>query len=84
MTAIFAPDISSISRRVGGAGQIGAVAVVRYPGMDTEEVVFRGSAYGTPGPVHVKIAGFSDWLLVFSPERHGQELNEDWIRSYFA
>ena len=78
------PQVVSIVKRIGMAGQYSYRATVRYPPERADSTMeFVGSRYG--GPV-VAIMGdgsqhFVDQAVV---ERCGGQLTADWVRRFFS
>jgi hypothetical protein len=73
------PDVISISKRMGVAGQYGLDCRVQYPDEPARTVTFVGSVYG--GPV-VMVSGAVE-TFVDDPDRFG-EFGPDWARRFFG
>jgi hypothetical protein len=73
-----APQIHSIRKHAGIAGQFSVSAEVQYPDEPTRTVTFVGSSYG--GPVLMQSDGFE--TFVTSPDRFGA-FGESWVRLFF-
>ena len=73
------PNVKSISRTNGVAGQLAYTATVEYEGEPDYVVTFVGSTYG--GPVVMVIDGRQ--TFVTDPSRFGR-LSPEWVRRFFG
>lgn len=91
------PEILSIRRADGVAGQYALTASVKYPGEAASNVTFYGSVYGgpiimaTPGPglecALCKGPCKRETQVFVSSEvtaRLGETLSEQWVRAFFT
>ncbi len=75
------PTVTNIKRHNGVAGQYSYTAKVQYPGEDTGSIEFVGDTYSQ----HViMVMGNGAQVLVRDPWRHGDKLNPEWVRRFFA
>jgi hypothetical protein len=74
------PEIISLKRIAGIAGQVQYTATVQYEGEGPSTVTFVGSQYG--GPV-VMIQASGAQVFVNDPGRFGT-FGEAWVRSFFG
>jgi hypothetical protein len=81
-----APEILSIRRRNGIAGQYAYDVKVSYTHGDgtqeTTAVTFTASGYGAPGPV-VMVTDTMQ-VHVTNPGQYGDTLSPQWIRNFYA
>jgi len=74
------PNVKSVSRVNGVAGQLAYVATVEYEGEPDSVVTFVGSTYG--GPV-VMVTPSGAQTFVTDPDRFGR-FSPRWVRAFFA
>ena len=74
------PEIISMKRFTGIAGQFGYNVKVQYPNEAIQTVGFVSSTFG--GGIYQITPTFGQ-IRVTSPERFGPVLNPEWIRQYF-
>jgi hypothetical protein len=79
----YGPEILSVKRSAGVAGQYQLTAMVQYPGEAPEATRFVGSVYGGP-IVMVMPSGAQVFVSDRVTDRIGTELTEAWVRSFFA
>ena len=77
------PDVLSIKRQAGIAGDYSLTASVQYPGEAPSSVTFIGSTYGGP-IVMVMPAGQQVFVSQRVTDRIGSTLTPDWVRAFFA
>lgn len=79
-----APDVLSIKRTRGIAGEYSLTASIQYPGESPEHVTFTSSTYGPP--VVMSTEGIPGGVFVSQRvlERIGSTLDEAWVRAFFA
>lgn len=76
------PEILSITRTTGVAGQVAYAATVQYPGEPRQAVTFVGSVYGTPGPVVFIMDGMQ--AFVIDASRFGEAFDTSWVRRFYG
>lgn len=76
------PEIISIKRSAGIAGQVQYTATVRYEGEDESRVAFAGSQFGGP-VVMLSGANLQVQTFVTNPGRFGK-FSEAWVRSFLG
>lgn len=74
------PEIGTITRKNGIAGQFSLSVPVTYPGEGSNVVEFVGSAYDAPV---VMISATGTQTIVSNSSRFG-EFSEDWVRRFFT
>lgn len=74
------PEILSLKKDRGVAGQYAITATVCYPDESPSVVTFVGSVYGAP---IVMVIGELQ-TFVTAPERFGESLTLQWVRNFFA
>lgn len=76
--------IDRITARNGVAGQVRYDVETTGNGWPTTVTVFVGSVYG--GPIHMIMEGWEldNAVRVTRPERFGPQLNEQWVRNFYA
>lgn len=79
---VTGPVLGSVRKFAGIAGQYGYAAEVTYDGEPTMTVQFIGNVYG--GPIVMVTPGNPAGMFVRSPDRFGPDLNEAWVRSFYA
>ena len=77
------PEILSITREAGIAGQYGYAVRVQYDSEPVETVRFVGSAYGGP-VVMVSPNGTQVFVDRAVTERCGATLTPEWVRRFYG
>jgi hypothetical protein len=75
------PELGTIKRTNGVAGQIAYTVTVIYEGEPPAPVTFVGSVYG--GPIVMVTTGNPGGTFVRNPERFGS-FGPEWVRRFFA
>lgn len=77
----MSPEIISIKKVNGVAGQFGYDVKVKYEDEPVRSVAFIGTTYGHSV---IMVGSTGQQTYVLYPERFGPVLNPEWIRNFFA